>query len=188
MYENNYDEEEWKSVVGFEGLYEVSSYGRIRSIDRVIMRSNNTILTLKGSILPQYEYYGNSTISRLKVNLSKNGNKYSRSVHRLVATAFIPNPDNLPQVNHKDENPKNNNVSNLEWCTCEYNHNYGTRNERHKKALQKRVNVYDLSGNYIKQYESIKHASEDLNLDPSSVTKVCKGKYRRHKTYIFRYA
>lgn len=104
----------WKDVSEFEGLYEVSNLGRVRSIDRIIVRRNGILLPLRGKILPQYEKYGNSTIPRLQVNLSKEGKCYSKTVSRLVAKAFIPNPDNLPQVNHKDENPANNCVDNLE--------------------------------------------------------------------------
>lgn len=177
----------WKNVPEFEGLYEVSNKGRVRSVDRVIMRSNGYPLPLCGKILPQYEKYGNSEIPRLQVNLSKEGKCYSKTVSRLVAKAFIPNPDNLPQVNHKDENPSNNYVDNLEWCTCEYNHNYGTRNKRHVQRLKKQVDMFDINNNFIKRYNSIQEAAADIDGDPSSITKVCKGKYQNHKNYIFKY-
>lgn len=178
----------WKDVVGFEGLYEVSNIGRVRSIDRAILRSDGTYLNLKGKILPQYKKCGNSSLPRLYVNLSKKGKAYTKTVSRLVAMAFLENKNNYPEVNHKDENPLNNNVLNLEWCTSEYNHNFGTRNKRQAEKLYKKVNVFDLNHVFIKKYDSIKSAAEDLNCDPSSITKVCKGKNKYHNGCIFEYA
>jgi hypothetical protein len=177
----------WKPVVGFEGLYEVSSYGNVRSVDRTIMRSNNNPLNLKGKMLPQYFKYGKSTLPRCYVNLCKNSKNYTPYVHRLVAKAFIPNPDNLPQINHKDENPQNNNVENLEWCTDKYNSNYGTAQERRIQKICKKVTAYSLQGEFIKSFNSILDAAKEYNLDPSGITKVCKGKYKYCGDYIFRY-
>lgn len=180
--------EKWKDVIGFEGLYQVSDMGRVRSVDRIIVRSNGTLLPLKGRILPQYQKLGNSTMPRLYVNLCKHGKAYTKLVHRLVAEAFIPNPEKYEQVNHKDENPLNNNLGNLEWCTNIYNHNYGTRNERQAKSLHKSVEMYDINGKYVRTFESVKAAALEINGDPSSITKVCKGKYKHHKNFIFKYA
>lgn len=179
--------EEWKDVVGFEGLYQVSNKGRVRSIDRVIIRCNGTLLPLTGKILPQYKKRGNSWLPRLQVNLSKNGKAYSKLVHRLVAEAFLPNPQEYETVNHKDENPLNNNLDNLEWCTNAYNHNYGTRNKRHAESLEKSIDMFDSNGNYIKTFTSIKNAALEIDGDPSCIAKVCKGKYKHHKGFIFKY-
>lgn len=180
-------EEIWKDVVGFEGYYEVSNYGNVRSKDRVIVRSNGCKLTLTGKPLPQYKRYGNSTIARYYVNLCKNSKNYTPSVHRLVAEAFIPNPDNLPQINHKDEDPSNNRVDNLEWCTAKYNHNYGTRNDRQARKLWVPVCVYDMDGNLLSVHDSIKEACNIYNVDASSATKVCKHKYKYTNGLVFRY-
>lgn len=180
--------EKWKPVIGFEGLYEVSNYGNVRSVDRTILRKNENPLNLRGKMLPQYKYYGNSTIARYRVNLSKNCKRYTKTVSRLVAIAFIPNPYNLPQVNHKDENPSNNRVTNLEWCSNKYNHNYGTRNYRQSLKLNKKVNVFTLSHEFIREYDSLKAAANDLHIDSSSITKVCKGKYKYSGNYIFEYS
>ncbi len=106
-------EEIWRPIEGYEGLYEISSYGRVKSL------KNSIILR------PKKEPTG-----YLRCNLYLNKNVKTVSIHRLVAQAFIPNPDNLPEVNHKDEDKTNNKVDNLEWCDHKYNSNYGTRKER----------------------------------------------------------
>ena len=127
--------EEWKDIViekggqvfDYTGLYQVSNLGRVRSLDRIDgmgRKVEEKILKL-----------GNNK-GYQSVFLHKNGKAKIFQVHRLVATAFIPNPDNLPVVNHKDENPSNNCVDNLEWCTQKYNINYGTSIERMSKTLK----------------------------------------------------
>jgi hypothetical protein len=122
----------WKSIQGYEGLYEVSNFGNVRSLDRVIRSKHNGTTLRKGRILtPFYEekkgYY--------QVSLSKNGKNKKHRVHRLVASAFLENPLDYTDVNHKDEDKTNNNVDNLEWCTRKYNNNYGTKPERTRKAM-----------------------------------------------------
>jgi hypothetical protein len=111
----------WKPILGFEGLYEISNLGKVR---------NN-----KGETLKQGIKRTNCTCYKL-VNLWKDGRYYKKYVHRLIAEAFIPNPDNLPMVNHKDEDGTNNSIDNLEWCTREYNVNYGTAKERRAKKIR----------------------------------------------------
>lgn len=113
--------EEWKDIIGYEGKYQVSNLGRIKSLNY-----NNTG---EEGILD-----GDTNKRGYKVvNLSKNGKGRTFLLHRLVAIAFIPNPNNLPEVNHINEDKNNNCVDNLEWCTSEYNANYGTRNKRISK-------------------------------------------------------
>ena len=122
--------EEWRPVVGYEGLYEVSNTGRVRSLDRYVKSKGESYWLRKGKMLsPAKDKNG-----YLKVNLSCNGKNNIIRVHRLVTEAFLPNPDNLPEVNHKDEDKTNNNVENLEWCNRKDNINYGTRTERQKKT------------------------------------------------------
>lgn len=125
-------EEIWKPVKDFEGYYEVSNLGRVRSVDRVVIAKNGTTQFKKGTLMkPRPDRQG-----YIIVALSINRHYITKCVHRLVAEAFIPNPDNLPQVNHIDEVKNNNVVSNLEWCTAKYNANYGDRN---KKAVETKV-------------------------------------------------
>ena len=124
----NYLFEEWRDIKDYEGFYQVSNFGRVKSLDRYIERNGKPAL-LKGKIIKQ-AYTGRGR-DYLFVGLSKNGKVKLVNVHRLVAEAFIPNPDNLPQVNHKDENKSNNCVDNLEWCSALYNLTY---NDRHIKA------------------------------------------------------
>ena len=114
--------EEWRKIVGYEGLYEVSSLGRVRSLDRYDERN----CFREGRILKLYT----SRVGYLRVQLSLNSKKKMYLVHRLVAEAFIPNPDNLPEVNHLDEDKTNNRVENLEFCDRKYNINFGTRKDK----------------------------------------------------------
>ena len=103
----------WKPIKGYEGMYEVSSHGAVRSCERITADGKHlSTKILHGGCYPNgYEF----------VCLRKDGNNRNRMTHRLVAEAFIPNPDNLPVVNHIDGNKHNNNVTNLEWCTCSQN-------------------------------------------------------------------
>lgn len=126
----------WKAVKGYEGLYEVSNLGNVRSLDRPF-KNKQGIAIRKGRILtPFYEeqkgYY--------QVRLSKDGKNKTHRIHRLVASAFLDNPHNYTDVNHKDEVKTNNNVDNLEWCTRKYNNNYGTKPERTRKSMMGNTN------------------------------------------------
>ena len=112
-------EEIWKDIKGYEGLYKVSNLGKIKSLKRNINKRKCDEIIKKPSILPK---------GYLQMALCKNGNTKYTSIHRLVAEAFIPNPYNLPCVNHKDNNPQNNVVSNLEWITYKDNNNYRNHN------------------------------------------------------------
>ena len=114
----------WKDIPGYEGLYQVSDTGQVRTLN--YRRTGQTKILKPGYTKDGY------TI----VVLCKDGKGKTYTVHRLVALAFIPNADNLTEVNHKDENKTNNHVSNLEWCDRTYNNNYGTRNKRASKTMK----------------------------------------------------
>ena len=119
-------QEEWRDIKDYEGLYMISSYGRVKSLGRWVNYKNKGKKWQEGKILKPLVKKG----GYLHVGLWKNGKLKFFTVHRLVAQAFIPNPNNLPQVNHKDENKENNFVKNLEYCDAKYNSNYGTRTKR----------------------------------------------------------
>lgn len=117
----------WKDIPEYEGLYQASNLGNIRVLNRVVnsgIKNNNTVIR-KGKLLKQRINQG-----YYEVALSKNNKKKFLKVHRLIAITFIPNLNNFPSINHKNENKLNNNVNNLEWCSVKYNCNYGTRNQR----------------------------------------------------------
>lgn len=167
--------EQWKDIKGYEGLYQISNLGRVRSLN---YNRTGKVKVLKNS--PAKHGY-------LKISLWHNGKKKTFTIHRLVAEAFIPNPDNLPCVNHKDEDKTNNCVGNLEFCTPEYNNNYGTHNERVSKKLMISVSQYDKTGILIKVYSSAKDAQMDTGIFRTHITKCCKGKLKTTGGYMWRY-
>lgn len=122
--------EEWKPIEGYEELYEISNLGNIRSKNRKVSTSNGKNWVIEGKNRKCTKHKGYYVIG-----LTKNKKEKQYKVHRLVAQAFIPNPYNLPQVNHKDANGLNNNVDNLEWCDAFYNNGYFIRRERVSKSM-----------------------------------------------------
>ena len=169
----------WKDIKDYENLYQGSNLGRARSLDRWVSSKNGSIRCCKGRILK----LSTNKDGYLYVCLWKNGKVKNFLVHRLVAEAFLPNPDNLPQVNHKDENPQNNNVDNLEWCSAQYNTNYGTRNERCSKPILQ----YTLDGVFVREWESAMQAEREGGFNSGNIAACCKGKRKTHKDSIWRY-
>lgn len=175
-------EEIWKDVVGYEGLYQVSNLGNIKSL--------NYNRTGEERILkPRTDKDG-----YLQVNLYNNKKLKTFKIHRLVAKAFIPNPDNKPEVNHKDEDKTNNCLTNLEWMTRLENNNYGTHNERSSKsrinhqAISKSVIQYSLKGEFIRKWQSAMQIERDLGFSQSHISECCKGKRKSAYGYIWTYA
>lgn len=145
--------EVWKPVVGYEDSYEVSNLGNVRSIDRLDSRGWRR----KGHPCSLVKRPDN----RIAVALCRGNKQRARLVHRLVAEAFIPNPENLPYINHKDFNPSNNRVENLEWCTAKYNVNYSIDNvlASIRKNICVPVRQLDADGNEIARFASVEEAS-----------------------------
>lgn len=139
----------WKDIPKFENYYQVSNLGRIKSKTRKVnvrIKNNNHRTVKRQLITPAKTRDG-----YLKVSLSKDHKRYYFRVHRLVAQVFIPNPDNLPQINHIDENKENNRVDNLEWCDAKYNCNYGGRNSKiHNRTSFKKGHIPWSKGKKLK--------------------------------------
>lgn len=163
----------WKDVKNYEGLYQVSNFGKIKSLPRRGTQTNTEKI-----LKVNYTYNGYE-----RVSLNKNNKNKRYLVHRLVAETFIPNPNNYPQVNHKDKNKINNNVSNLEWCTPSYNINYGKRNNN----LNKEVWQYDLQGKFIKKWKSTMEIQRTLGFKNQNISFACLGEKHTSHGYIWKY-
>lgn len=162
--------EVWKDIEGYEGLYQVSSFGRVHSL-------------YKNIILKGVKATGGYTI----VNLSKNGSTSTKTIHRLVAQVFIPNPENKPEVNHIDEDKSNNRVDNLEWMTAKENVNHGTRNKRLSRTKSIPILAINLKTGESKQFYGINECARQLGLNPSNITSVLKGNRKQTGGYKFKY-
>ena len=168
-------EEIWKDIEGYEGLYQVSNMGNVRSLN---YNQTREIKVLKPSNNRGYKL----------VVLSKNGKSKTYQVHRLVALHFIPNPNSLSIINHKNEDKTNNCVDNLEWCTIQYNNAYGTHNERNKKSNQinngKRIKA--IKDNKEQIFISVREAGRQLNLNYSNIFSCLSGKLQHTGGYAFK--
>lgn len=172
----------WKDIPGFEGYYQASTLGQIRSIDRTV-KCKNGIRGYKGKLLTLCD----SGKGYLNVILSKGGKHFTPRVNRIVAATFLDNPNNYSQVNHKDENKKNNRVDNLEWCDAKYNTNYGTGIVRRANKIKRPIAQYSLSGELIRKWDSISEASKETGIDNSHITRCCRGKLRKTGGYCWKY-
>jgi hypothetical protein len=174
--------EEWKPVVGYEGYYEVSNKCRVRSIERTATNKYRNGQKRVHGVLRRTEV---NHFGREQVVLSKDGKTKKYFVYRLMAAAFIPNPNNYPEINHKDENPMNNTLENLEWCEHLYNCNYGTRNKRISKYVRKQTIIVDGKGKeYI--FTSRHDAAVFLNVVDSAISDAIRYKRIVNKKYIIK--
>ena len=176
-------DEIWKDIEGYDGFYQISNYGRVKSVERTItyMTTNQSGIEFETSKYCPEKILKTASLRGYQiVSLRRNSKSKTYQVHRLVAEYFIPNPNNYPTVNHKDENKANNRVDNLEWCTVEYNSNYGTRNQRIAEKLKENENFYipilcyDLNNNFIKRYNSAEEAAQELGISGSGITACCR--------------
>lgn len=165
-------------IIGYEGLYIIYDDGTVRSLDRYIIKKsksgNARPYFIQGKIIKH-------TINNRgyhTVNLHKNGFSKGYLVSRLVAQAFIPNPDNLPEVDHIDENKDNNCVSNLRWCTRQFNNTRGIQSregrEKSSEFRMKKVGMYDKQGILLKTYKGIRIAERDTGIDNRNIAYCCK--------------
>lgn len=159
--------ETWKDLINYEGLYQASNRGRIRS--------TKTLRILKQNL--------NKNNGYMQITLHKDGYCKTHSVHRLIAMTFIKNPNNLPQINHKNEIKTDNDVCNMEWCDNKYNCNYGTKTE----SVKKKTNQYTVRGEFIKTWNSLTEIQDKLGFRKSNLSSCCNGKLPTAYGFVWRY-
>ena len=179
--------EEWKDIPGFDGAYQVSTFGRVKSVDRIYHKQykdgHDGTTHHKGRILKQRlnnrGYWIVSIVYKCKSMIFL--------VHRLVAITFIPNPNNLPQVNHKDENPKNSHVDNLEWCDHLYNIRYGTGIERNLLPRRKLIEQLTMDGEHIAYHLGVRELCLKTGMNKRSIQRCLHNKPRFKSAYGYRW-
>lgn len=187
--------EVWRDVLGYEGLYQVSNFGAVKSIDRIVYCGNKP-KQIKGKSIKPYS----SKVPYLRVCLYLNGIRHQELIHRLVAQSFVPNPLNKPIINHLDNNPQNNDATNLEWVTQSENIKYSYKQGRSKSPFSERgkyayatdkmripVVGVDKKTGATMEFISISAAGRN-GFNTSSICKCCKGRRSTHAGKIWRYA
>lgn len=177
---------EWKDIKGFEGLYKISSNGYVKSLGKG--KSTDPRTKQVRIIKPREKKNG-----YLEVKLHKDGRRYFFTIHRLVANAFLLNPCNKPEVNHKNGIKKDNNYLNLEWCTPSENQKHAYENGLQKRLLgvnspfRKSVNQLNLNGELIKKWHCIKDIQRDTNMNTFGIIKCCKNEKKYKTAYGFKW-
>lgn len=185
--------EEWRDVVGYEGLYAVSNFGRVVSYERdVFVKKRNCTKHIHPKIFKPYISLRYKGAGYYVVNLSSHGHRDIYYLHRLIAEAFIPNPDNKPCIDHIDRNPLNNSISNLRWCTHTENmNNENTRKQFSKSAKgnpkpTRYIPIVGIKDNIVVKFANYTDAQKS-GFHPSAICRCCKGKQPHHKGYKWMY-
>ena len=173
-------QEIWKDIEGYEGLYQVSNFGRVKSVERVVKRGNNFI-PVKERILKMGDNDGYNFVI-----LSNRGKGKTAFIHKLVAQTFLSNPDNLPCVNHKDENTHNNDFRNLEWCTWSYNNSYKELRIRAAESKRKPILQYTKDGEFIREWSHAREAAEELGINKRAIYSACTGRCKTSGGFIWK--
>ena len=175
----------WKDIKGYDGIYQISNMGRLRSLDRVVTTKAGWTQKHEG-ILIQTNSIQNS--GYIAVPLHKNGKSVTHLLHRLVADAFAENPNNYECVNHKDQNKLNNRADNLEWCTAYYNCHYGDGAERSAETQRKEFYQIDMNGNVVKKWKGFNKIQRELGYQKKLIYLCCIGKRESYIGYKWAYA
>lgn len=182
----------WKDIPNYEGLYQASNFGRIKSMSRIIHRIKFGDFISKEKILKQ-----NKCGKYYSVSLCKNSKIKKFYVHRIIGKLFLSNDNNFSDINHKDGDTFNNNVNNLEWCDRSYNiyHSYNILNRKknievlrkNSENRKRKVNQYDFNGNFIKKWNSIKEAEKFLNVKSGKICECCRKNPYRKSAYGYKW-
>lgn len=170
--------EVWKDIAGYEGLYQVSNMGRVKSLSKKCGRR-----TSKEKIMNPFISWDGYNL----ITFCKDGKTKHFRIHRLVAEAFIPNPNGLPCVNHKDLSTTNNAVDNLEWCTHEYNNTYAGRAIKTARKNMKPICQFDLNGHLIREWESGSKIQQELGYEKTHIYSCCTGKRKTANGYTWKF-
>lgn len=197
-------EEIWKDITGYEGYYQVSNLGRVRSLKRSWAVTNQYNVLFRSCTKEKIIKPILFNTGYLYVSLSKNNIKKNIAIHRLVAEAFIPNFDDFPMVNHIDGNKQNNNVNNLEWCTYKHNSQhaysiglvnhysgetspmYGVKGKDH--PISKAVYKCDKQENILERFDTVKEASESIGVKMCNISECCHGTQKTSGGFVWRFA
>lgn len=185
------ENEVWKDIPSYEGLYQISNLGRVKSLKRKVYAGRGKMRWQYERILSDKKTNGNGY---KVVNLRKNGKGTNKYIHRLVAETFIENTNNYKCINHKDENKNNNRAENLEWCTYKYNNRYNDKHIKtgkkliNNKSISKRILQLDENDNIIKEYPSIAEASRTFGVSNQVINDCLKGKQKHSAGYKWKYA
>ncbi len=189
-------DEQWRDIAGYEGYYQISSSGRVKSVERYIQDSYGMKSPYR--IPPRILKPKQTSNGYLFVHLAMYGKIRPCRIHRMVAEAFIPNPDRLPTVNHKNEDKTDNRVENLEWCTQAYNNEYGTRAQRSQMSQKQRrpVTMFTLDGTPLQTFPTLVEAarhivstglSGSVKIADNNIRAVCHHRPKRHTAYGHRW-
>lgn len=191
-----YYKEEWKDIVGFEGQYQISNFGRVKRLSRCVSCGCKS-LSLKEKLMKPVLQHSQTNYYRLSVRL---GNCKTLKIHRLVAEAFVPNPDNKPQVDHIDGNPLNNFYLNLRWATSKENTNNPNTSWKSQKTQFKKgerlgkkspdsipILQFDKDGNFIREWDCMADVERELHINHSHICHCCKGERKTAGGYVWSY-